>query len=632
MGMNLVDPPSDPVEYRRWIAARRRRGGYVVLAQIIVTGVLLAASYVISKNAMKRNQKPLGDDQPSTTATRGDWIPLIIGLRRTGCVVGAIPPDSREEINVEGPGGALVEAAWHQLCIGPADEIHKIYSANEVIWDTKITRAESPSGSTFILDNEKGQFTVYWGEDDQPLNPYLSTYLGHKSLHPRLCYIWWNRRNLGSSPIWEQHEYVVKVGCPRLVLKNSSYQISTDGVTAKGVNFAHAILQIICAPKPHGMGRPLSDIDNDSLEAVGEVMEAEGMGCNLIITEGRKGSEVLQDLLQDGGIAMTQVNGRLHFRVLRASTDTVPVIEDDVVLPPDFEININHDEPQATSSLFTFKDEREYAYRDMDIAFDDDAEIGDAGNSKQQAVQLNTITNGVPADKIASRRWQESAAGAALSFVGLRGLRRLLPGSLIEHPVLGRLLATNVTPQDMSAEAKIDVTPDVYGIEPQGDGSNPADTNPIPPLPPGVPNPRVVAPDTAFNWFELPSDLAGGMQSVAVFRLRSNGSIRGSSIMASIDGGPYAKIGNQDATSAGGFLDAAIPAATPDTIVYGPVFEDVNGSAPDILDLTGDVAGWQGGVQVACINDEVFYLQSVTVQSEVIWTPNTAYTAGSTLR
>lgn len=593
-----------------WTSNGRARG-YVFIIQLVIAGIALAASYFLAKSAAKKKGN-LNDDAITTLATRGDTIPLIIGTRRTGNIFAHYWGRKSKQ-------GVWYESGWQLICVGPATAIKKIYAGQNVLWDSDINRETSPSGSTFSLPEGRGSFRIYWGELDQPVDTQLAAELGYSSRHPFACYVVWVDFELGPSPSWPQLEYVVTCHCKDITLKNSQYLI-TDSSGAVGVNLAHAVLQLMCSPHPHGISLPLNHIDNDSLEAFGDLMAEEQIGVNLLLNGGVDCLEVIQGLLQDAGVLTPQVQGRIAFYPMRLIGESVPILTDDVILPPNFEREINHDNSISTVTIFTYKSERDFAYRDQDISFSDDGERSDSGHSNITSTPISSVTSRVMADKIASRRWQETVIRAAIKVTALRGARRIIPGSVLYHADVGSLRVASKLPVDKSPTSTLELTQDFYGQGSQiNDTSAPNDSQS------GL---LPVSQDIDFAWFQMPSSVSGYSKiTLAVLRTRAHQQIVGAQVVAAINGGAYTRLNNQDSPASGGLIDQAIGAGA-GVVVEGPTFEDENGDAADSLDLTGDVANWQAGKQIAMIGGEVFFLQSLTVQSEESWRASTPYMVG----
>jgi len=195
--------------------ARRNPLGWV---QIGLMALSVGISILAQKLLAKRNDKPISDDKPTTLTTRGSYCNWLIGIREVGpCVAWAGDREKRKE---KAPGGkglstpkqdVWYEAGWHVLAVGPCDALHRIAQSGETIFDGPITRQSHPSGTTVDLGKE-GSFTIHWGEQTQPVNAFLggASRVTISSRWPRLCYIHWNKKRLGPSPIWPVLNYVLE--------------------------------------------------------------------------------------------------------------------------------------------------------------------------------------------------------------------------------------------------------------------------------------------------------------------------------------------------------------------------------------------------------------------------------------
>jgi hypothetical protein len=172
-------------------------------------------------------EHPIPEDIKPNYSTRGTFLHYVLGRRQVGPIVAWIGDRVVDEITLEeaqagGSGGDPVpaelgliytESAWHQLALGPAHKIHKIYADGEVIFEGPITRKTHPSG-TEVDCGEQGTFKVYWGEQEQPVNTYLGSRL-HPNLTinsrwPFLFYVVW-KKFMGNRPVWPNIEYDIEV-------------------------------------------------------------------------------------------------------------------------------------------------------------------------------------------------------------------------------------------------------------------------------------------------------------------------------------------------------------------------------------------------------------------------------------
>ena len=177
----------------------------------------VGVSLIAQRLLAKKNDKPISDDKPTTLTTRGSYCNWFLGVRQIGpCVAWAGDRAKRKEKIPGGKGlsspkqDVWYEAAWHVLAVGPCDSLIAIEQSGETIFRGPITRASHPSGSTVDLGSE-GSFTIYWGEQTQPVNAFLgdNARVSISSRWPRLCYVVWNKKRLGAQPVWPVLNYTM---------------------------------------------------------------------------------------------------------------------------------------------------------------------------------------------------------------------------------------------------------------------------------------------------------------------------------------------------------------------------------------------------------------------------------------
>jgi len=188
---------------------------------VVAVGLAALAGYLLQKKQKSLTQA----DAPTTIATRGTPIPVLLGLRRIGPVFGWAGDRVIRQEKVSGAKGGLFgptpkqdvyyEAGWHQLCVGPAWALHLIRQHGKVIWKGPITRDTHPSGSLIDVGTE-GKFRIFWGERTQALNTFLGSasrnpVVGITSRWPYLCSVMWEEKRLGNSPSWPLLTYDLEV-------------------------------------------------------------------------------------------------------------------------------------------------------------------------------------------------------------------------------------------------------------------------------------------------------------------------------------------------------------------------------------------------------------------------------------
>lgn len=201
---------------------------HVYRAELVTIGYMLAsvalsllANYLLAPDIEQKT--PIKDDKPSTTVTRGSFIPRIWGEARIGptvCWVG------NRETETEGGGGGggkgggggggggggitiYYEEAIHVLCIGPAYKLKRIWSDGTVISEGTIDRVSHPSGSVIDLD-DGNEYEIYWGDGNGPTSTWVYNRIGVDGKWPYICMILWKNKRLGTAARWPSLEYEIQ--------------------------------------------------------------------------------------------------------------------------------------------------------------------------------------------------------------------------------------------------------------------------------------------------------------------------------------------------------------------------------------------------------------------------------------
>ncbi len=189
------------------------------VTQLALWAIVMAVSYLsayLIAAGKEKGKAPIVDEKPPTLATRGAFLPLLIGTQKIAPIITWVGKRRAETVREGGSkgiggGGTITglqyyESAMHACCIGPTRELTKIWEYGEVIFEGKITNSSHPSGSEFSLGS-RGTFEIYWGEEDQPINYALGESIGIDSRWPFVCYIVWKDKMLGAYPQWPSLEY-----------------------------------------------------------------------------------------------------------------------------------------------------------------------------------------------------------------------------------------------------------------------------------------------------------------------------------------------------------------------------------------------------------------------------------------
>lgn len=596
---------------------------YVAIVLLTVARILLADN--------KQPKPANSDDQPTTLSRRGTFLNYWIGRRRIGPGFGWADDEGVISHTSGGGGGKSFGGGgggggqttyymdgWHQMGPGPATSLFGIWENGKQIYSDRLDRATTPSGT--LVTTDAGSFKIYWGEFDQPVCEELAAKIGVRSRWPGLVYIYWIKKTLGGSPLWGQLEYEFENAFACVGTLDQPYML--DDGNSRGVNPAHAIAQLITGRFPYGMGYPSSSLDKTTLSALAELMIDEHLPVNMLIQDGDTAEKHLGNLLVEMGVMMPDHLSKLIFVPVREPAVGVlpPELSDDVLMGPMPEIDTIFDEDTSNRVVWTYKDEA-YNFRDNDIPSDDDGVQSEFGAYRTTSVALETVTNKDIAAKLRGRRDAEAFGNTGgVQLKVLHGGSLLIPGFPFVLPDVGPMRVSSVKRSVETAEVQVEAAIDAYSVNVPViiNNDNPA---PIP----TVTNP---APDLAFDFFELPPDLTGGLVKIAVLRIRAHAGISGAVIWGSADGATYSNIGSQNGHASGGPITGAIGAVTDDVVENGPLFEALNDDILGVRDLSGAISTWQAGSQMAVINGECFYLRNITVQAETARTGFATYALG----
>lgn len=600
----------------------------LIMAAVAV-GLLLASRLFLKGPGQRDLQQ---DDRPTTLSSRGMKVNYAIGRRDVGPYFAWANDEgrfSRQESTGQsggkglGGGSDITQTIWymgarHVLCPGPVFVLHHIKENGKIVWTGPINRDNTPSGSVIEAEGV-GIFEIYWGELDQPLSEYLAQNEGIRSTWPAVCYIVWREKRLGTSPLWPQLEYNLESDFDGSSGLSSPY-IQDDG-TSRGVNGAHVIVQLLTGPESYGASLDPQYLNITTLNEVSAKCIAEHLPMNLLIQDGDDLDKVLTGVLSDLGVFMVQQKGQLLFKINRKETGSLPALDDQVILPPDVEHTIVSAFLDYNRVVFQFVDEN-LNYRQNDIKFDNDALVGNNSTFKNATLTLYSPTHAEVAQRIGNRRIQEPFGDDNnFKLSATYGASLLIPGNSFTLTGLGPVRVLQVKRDPYKPSSELTCVMDSYGID--DDAFLPDEGN----LPPGGSS-LPAANDLAFTFFEVPYSVSNGSIEVVVLRIRAHRNISGAILWVSSDGSSYSSFGQQNIPAAGGPLTEALSLTTTDVVEDGPKFESLNADTLNVLDLSSDEPSWYSGVQIAMIENEVFYLRNIQPDPVVDWASSTAYSLG----
>ncbi|HEV7299692.1 MAG TPA: hypothetical protein VGN72_10035 [Tepidisphaeraceae bacterium] len=575
----------------------------------IAVGASVAASQVQRKNKAKATLR----DAPTTTSVEpGQWLPLLIGRRRLGYNLGWA---GKRFNSTDGDGDTdtLVykEHGWHQICVGPADVLHGIYLGTKNILLDPLSRETHPSGTEVGLRGG-GAFTIYWGDDDQPIDAFLSQpdVLGIASQWPRVCHGRYRSFPLGTneSATWPADlTYDIECYGTEPVIPGVERVIAeTNEVTADGgINPGHAMWQVLTAPWPNGIHMEPALIDGGAVIAVGLQTQNEHLPSNIVAADGIGADELINSMMLDYGFMLVQNRDLLTPYMIRQAVGDLPALTADMIVASKAERTRVHGVSGVDQVAYTFRD-RKRNYGENSISLRNDPRARNRRRQSVTKVGIETVTDASTAFKIAARRSLERIASTEYDGgIFLRGARNLLPGQAYLDAEGRQQRASKVELMPLaSSGAKVTAVLDQYTYGPPNYAPTYDDDAALPD--------NEAAPDLAVL------AMINQIGRVWVFRVRANQSVSGAYIwirpgeLQSYDRHSQ----NQQWPAAGGTLNKPLDGS--DAIVEeGPTITAFpNGDILTVpIDLTGQDSAWEANRQLLCCEGELMSLRKVTAVS-----------------
>ena len=587
---------------------------YYAVYAIISTAISYGVSYLLSR-LNKPRQQTSQESQPMLS-TRGSRLTLLLGRRRVAPVV---PWLGGRTVKKNSKAQYYKEKGMHAICLGPVDALLEIYDGSKKCLTPTIGplyRDTTPAGSQFTIE-DVGTFRIYWGENEQPIDPMLYDEMGVGSMWPGVCHIVWDNKAVNPGWIWNQVEYVVERQLTtETTLTDSLAHLPRTtrphrgAIDDSGVNPAHAIWYFLTAPSPYGLGVPAQWLDGGAFENLGQLAEAEQLPVNILARDGVTGDQVLSELMQEVGFVLTQVGQKLVPIIVRPPGGaTLPQVVLDAQLEPLPEVTRQHGETTPTRNMYRFFDE-ELGWKLDDLSVDNDAAARGRGAQQSKEVQLQNVTNRLTATEVMQRLTRDDAIdGETYSLSLMRGARDLWPGQLFVIPTFGTLRVASKKPEFMSTKVQIEAVLENYGIrlhdyyqngigDPRTDGIADAQNDPYVRLfnvPPAI-NPY----DSTSLW---------------ILRVRAHMEIVSAEVMFSATGASYARVNRDEPHVTGGTINRPILAdeATHSTGILDATisFTPFNADTDEVDDLAGNDEEWEAGDQIAVIDDEIFLVQRI---------------------
>lgn len=581
---------------------------------------------------------------PPDLANQGAFIPLVGGRRRVGAVIAWAGSRYARNENTTSSGGfgkgsrkkkqggqtVFYEAGWHQICVGPASQLHRIWQDGKVIWTGPIDSVSDPSGSSFTA-YDGSAFTIYWGEPDQPVDAVLADAgrVGIASRWPHLCYVVWTNKRLGGSARWPQIEYDIETQVYVNALGDAPYGLTVADTEIvgppAGPNAAFLMGQVLFESYPHGLGLDPALFSIGEQGEGGFVVGSLADLATLILAEGQVGSifadgtpadGTLNDLMQDMGCMMHRdyANAGLNsWTPIRLATATA--LPDNMILPTETESEVSYGERDVDKMMYSFKDV-DRQFKQSVLALDSDGNASLVNNVKTQNTELNTIIHQEIASKVAERRSQEVADPAKFTIFAGRGARKLSPGMVIsvtDLPIAVRLTDVKIDPDDDKVE--LNCFADYYGAEPS------TQAQPVVVSPGG--DTAAPADNLEQDFLEMPALAGDGrVPYVVPLRIRDNQTMTQQIVYLSPDGVSYREVLRDSTIQSGGVLTEGMT-ADDWQIEDGPTIDVEGDDIADVIeDFSADEISWRSGRQCVLIGTELFFLRNVTALGGVSYRLN----------
>jgi hypothetical protein len=375
-----------------------------------------------------------------------------------------------------------------------------------------------------------------------------------------------------------------------------------------GANPAHVIADLLFEDWPYGLNQKQEYWDMDSLEAVGQVMEAEDWWTSWQATEGRTAKELLSMALQDMGmlIYLDPTSGKLKFNLLRKAAGTLTNLDTDSLLPPLPEIESVTDKVKTNRVIYSYEDQS-LNYHTMTITIDDDGQAAFLTYQNAQQSEIEIADHFDMAAKIAERRSQEALGnGARIKLNVNRNARDLVPGQAITIDGFEEVYrVASIERNADTGKMTLIVIADFYGAE-ESTFENHKGKNVLNTI------------STQFNplqtFIEVPEFIRGKGNDLMLIApiVRNDAQTFDEMLYLSDDDVSYTLYGNQDDFAVGGLLLDAMAETDDFYQAQGPTFTLQGPDISQVLDLSGDETSWRRGRQLCLIGEELCFVQKIT--------------------
>jgi|GEM_PF-2026252 len=220
--------------------------------------------------------------------------------------------------------GYNYRASFAQLiCMGPVDELRKIYANDDVIWEGTMSRSGADANGMSNVVTTLGAMRVYWGTSTQNVDSILAAMkvdegagavTAQVPAYRHFCYVVANNFFFGQSTSPPNLSYIFVRRTSGLSL--SAHHLSDDAILPE-------VFYDLFTNKVYGVGLPAISIDEISFEDAGETTIDEDLGVSPLLITASKTRQLLGDLLPYINGAVFYQGGKIAFKLQRPAVGTV---------------------------------------------------------------------------------------------------------------------------------------------------------------------------------------------------------------------------------------------------------------------------------------------------------------------
>ncbi|MCL4181222.1 MAG: hypothetical protein KJ072_26195 [Verrucomicrobia bacterium] len=279
-----------------------------------------------TKDLPQPKQKPLGlDERRIATNEQARPVPYFCGIARLAVTfiseafgVKSKKIKMRVGKKQETVGYNYIASFAALIAHGPLDRLDAIWMDDELVWEGPLARSGDFADITI---EDRGNVRLYWGTETQVQDPLLAT---SGTVHPAYrgqAYLVFDQLFFGRDRTNAPNIEVLVARWP-----NAPWLLTPNSIE-DDVNPVIPLWDLWTNPR-YGLGLPESRLDMDALAAVGEQLNAEGIGVSPVITRAFNFRQFLVELCECFDAYPTyDSQGRLGLALVRESAAAPVTVE-----------------------------------------------------------------------------------------------------------------------------------------------------------------------------------------------------------------------------------------------------------------------------------------------------------------